>query len=327
MSVSRWPEASGGVPLRQDRWTMSREPQPSLATLRARIREILPAEYQDSYEDIQPVSMGSAGLKYAADGKVAWDEIWGSFCDLAMAGGPPHKGMLLEPGSPAEIAADPERYGHVVAEICRGVTLVTGLAAAAAPAPGWVRVQCPEAGMAEWLVRAITMENVSVRWGGTTIDLPAGPDYRVAKEIKNVITSIAKTHHYWDGHMMPAQNRSIARLFAEMTTESPLVQPALPGDDQADEQQRLCSTMAEAIHEATGLPVSRHAYAGWLGLDCRSVAAAIWMMRALVASNVLSRREDAVLFVPVNPGNDPAGTAVARAVIQVHGFAAAENAL
>ena len=39
--------------------------------------------------------MRAAGLKYDADGKVAWDEIWGSFCDLAMAGGPPHKGKLL----------------------------------------------------------------------------------------------------------------------------------------------------------------------------------------------------------------------------------------
>ena len=71
--------------------------------LEARLKTLLPEEYQDSYEDVQPVSMGSAGLKYGRDGRVAWNEIWGSFCDLAMAGGPPHRGTLLEPATKAEI--------------------------------------------------------------------------------------------------------------------------------------------------------------------------------------------------------------------------------
>ena len=86
--------------------------------------------------------MGSAGLKYDADGKVAWNEIWGSFCDLAMAGGPPHKGTLLEPASAAEIEAEPERHQNVVDEICRGITMVSELAPEASPIPGWVRVEC-----------------------------------------------------------------------------------------------------------------------------------------------------------------------------------------
>jgi len=34
--------------------------------------------------------------------------------------------------------------------------------------------------------------------------------------------------------------------------------------------------------------------------------AAIWRMPALVASNVLSRREETVAFVPANPLSDPA---------------------
>src|SRR4030095_1221803 len=93
----------------------------TLEMLEHRLRTILPKEYQDSYEQVQPVSMGSAGLKCDGDGRVAWDEIWGSFCDLAMAGGPPHKGSLLEPGSPAEIAAQPERHAEVVAEIRRRI--------------------------------------------------------------------------------------------------------------------------------------------------------------------------------------------------------------
>jgi hypothetical protein len=63
--------------------------QTELGTLNQRIRTLLPEQYQDRYEDVQPISMGSAGLKYGRDGMVAWNEMWGSFCDLAMAGGHP----------------------------------------------------------------------------------------------------------------------------------------------------------------------------------------------------------------------------------------------
>src|SRR5262245_41597874 len=96
----------------------------ALEVLELRIKTILPEEYQESYEQLKPVPMRSAGLKFDGDGRVAWDEIWGSFCDLAMAGGPPHKGTLLEPGSADDIDAEPDRYREVVYEICRGVTMV-----------------------------------------------------------------------------------------------------------------------------------------------------------------------------------------------------------
>src|SRR6476469_8241662 len=98
----------------EDRMTFDPE---KFEEFESRLKTILPDEYQDSYDDVQPVSMGSAGLKYDRDGKVAWDEIWGSFCDLAMAGGPPHKGTLLEPAAPEEIEAHPNRYRWVVEEI------------------------------------------------------------------------------------------------------------------------------------------------------------------------------------------------------------------
>ena len=52
---------------------MSFEDRRALEALNYRIRSILPEEYQDSYEEVQPVSMGSAGLKYGVDGRVAWD--------------------------------------------------------------------------------------------------------------------------------------------------------------------------------------------------------------------------------------------------------------
>jgi len=52
--------------------------------------------------------MGAADLTYNEDGSVAWDEMWTGYCELALAGGPPHPGTLLAPVEPAAIAADPE---------------------------------------------------------------------------------------------------------------------------------------------------------------------------------------------------------------------------
>jgi hypothetical protein len=292
--------------------------------LETRLRIVLPETYQDRYEDVQPVSMGSAGLKYGNDGKVAWNEIWGSFCDLAMAGGPPHKGALLEPGMASEIDAQPAAYHEAVEEIRRGIALVTGFAAAASSSPGWVRMDCESHGMAGWLARAITMENISVRCDGAALDLPAGPAYRVAKEVKNVITSVAKTCHYWLEHMGPEQHRNIANLFARMNVASPLIQPAAPGD-QARDPAAVRGAIAAAVRNATGLQASDHAYYGWLGFDCGAVRPAVWMMRALVVSGVLARREGNVLFVPVNAALDPEGTIVAQALARIHRFAVARN--
>lgn len=289
----------------------------TLEVLEARIKTLLPEEYKERYEEVKPVSMGSAGLKFGDDGKVAWDEIWGSFCDLAMAGGPPHKGMLLEPGTPEEIDAEPERYAEVVGEICRGIAMVTGLVADESEHPGWVRVGCDGHGMAEWLVRAIVMENVSARCHGTIVELPAAPRFRLEKEIKNVITSIAKTCHYWAGHMWASQHREISNLFVKIAAAHPLVQA---GNDTATE------SMVKAVEERTGLRVSERRYRGWLGVECPSVRTAIWMMRAMVASNVLARREGTVLFIAVNERTDPGGQRAVETLAGVHGFAFARNA-
>ncbi len=270
--------------------------------------------------------MGSAGLKYGGDGKVAWDEIWGSFCDLAMAGGPPHKGTLLEPGGKEEIATQGDRYREVVDEICRGITLVTGLCAEPSPVAGWIRMYCTSAAMAGWLARAIVMENVSASFKGLALYLPAGPAYRVEKEIKNVVTAVAKTCHYWLEHTSPERQQAIADLFRVMEAESPLVQPPLFDHElRQDGREMLSGAIAESIHQATGLRAASHRYGGWLGLDCGEIRAAIWMMRVLVVSNVLARREGTVVFVPLNPGNDPEGEATVRIFVRAHSFAMARN--
>lgn len=296
----------------------------ALEALDARLKTLLPEAYGDTYETVQPTSMGSAALKYDAGGQVAWDQIWGSFCDLAMAGGPPHKGTLLEPGTEADIDAQFGRYDEVGDEICRGIMMVTGLRAYIAPTPGWIAVTCPTDSMAAWLVRAIVMENVAARRRGAILELPAAPHFRLEKEIKNVITVVAKTCHYWVGHMPREQQQSIAGLFDRMTNELPFIEPDLSSPGSAGGREPG-ATLASRIHRDTGLPESNRRYPGWLGVECASVGVAVWMMRALVASNVLSRREGTVLFLPVNPATDPRGSIVADAVALVYRCASARG--
>ena len=146
--------------------------------------------------------MGAAPLYYDEKGQVAWDQMWTNFCDLALAGGPPHRGTLLEPVSPAEIHADPEGYERVTTEMKRGLELITRLPVLRNNQVGWIGLQCTDEEMALWLLRAIVVENVCVRREGNVLWLPAGPAFQLEKEIKNVITVVAKTHHYWTEHAL-----------------------------------------------------------------------------------------------------------------------------
>ena len=127
-------------------------------------------------------------------------------------------------------------------------------------------MQCHNTTMADWLMRAIVMENVAARSSGVMLYLPAAPHFRIEKEVKNVVTVIAKTAHYWMGHMSRSQKTLIADLFRTMSMESPLIEPPIDG------------------------------WSTWRGVECASVAAAVWMMRALVAFNVVvaARAADAV---------------------------------
>jgi hypothetical protein len=184
--------------------------------------------------------------------------------------------------------------------------------------------------MAAWLLRAIVMENVSARADGRVLDLPAAPAYRIEKEIKNVVTVVAKTCHYWSGHMRPVQQRVIGQVFDAMHQESPLIVPASPGGDGGSDDgeadsvgEAAFASLSEAIARGTGLAIASHRYAGWLGIACPSVRVAVWMMRMVVAGNVLARREGTVLFVPVNPAQDADGRRVAGVVARVHRLAVA----
>jgi len=131
---------------------------------------LLPPRYWNGAA-VSAAPMATAPLVYDADGEVAWDAIWGHddasqpFCDLALAGGPPHRGILLESVDPAEVLAEPDGYARVIHELARGLRMVTGLDAVTDASPGWIGLICTDEAMAAWLLRAILVENVVVRRG------------------------------------------------------------------------------------------------------------------------------------------------------------------
>jgi sirohydrochlorin cobaltochelatase len=178
-----------------------------LHELETRMAAMLPPRYRAPGGQVSPAPMGAVEVQKDAEGRVAWDAMWQGFCELALAGGPPHRGTLLEPVTREEAAADPQGQAAVVAELARGIRMVTGLETLDGP-PGWIGVACESEEMAVWLMRAVLVENVMARREGTTLYLPAGPRFSVAGEIKNVITAVAKTHHYWTQH---AAARAAAR--------------------------------------------------------------------------------------------------------------------
>lgn len=144
--------------------------------------------------------MAAADLVWGADGKVAWNQVWDDFCNLAMAGGPPHRSTLLEPPAPEDVLARPDDQSRVLDELSRALHLVTGWPVRRDASSGWIGLDCPDDDAAVWLLRAILTENVAAWREGSALYLPAGPNFRVGHEIMNVVTAVAKTHHDWSEH-------------------------------------------------------------------------------------------------------------------------------
>ncbi len=155
----------------------------------------------------QAAPMPAAPMKYKEDGSVDWGNMWDSFCVLAKAGGPPHRGEMLR--RPEVVDAAAVGYETAVAEIVRGIFEVSGLQAAVAK-EGWIRVQCPEQGQAGWLAEAICTENVEAYAEGDGLFVPVADSYTLKGEIKSVITAVAKTTHYWEEHLPLEVKRALA---------------------------------------------------------------------------------------------------------------------
>lgn len=132
------------------------------------------------------------------DGRPDWGAMWTTFCDLALYGGPPHRGPEQALRAPAAPASDSSP--EMLAELERGILETTGLEAGPA-GPGLIAVRCESPRMAAWLCAAIILENVDARAEGEQLLLPAGPEFRLEDQVKSVITVVAKTHHYWREHL------------------------------------------------------------------------------------------------------------------------------
>jgi hypothetical protein len=142
--------------------------------------------------------MAAAPFVWRADGRPDWRAMWSSFCELALFGGPPHRG----PDNPLH-AVKPTDDGagttDAVAEIRRGIWETTGLFAEPAE-PGWLAVTCSSPKMAAWLCATIILENVDARVEEERLLVPADPSFTLEDQVKSVITVVAKTHHYWTAH-------------------------------------------------------------------------------------------------------------------------------
>jgi hypothetical protein len=83
---------------------------------------------------------------------------------------------------------------------------------------------------------------------------------------------------------------SVGVRFQLMEKEFPLLEPAWLGLDFPPESQLAAKKeLAEGIERLLKLPTAGTECFGRLGVECPKVPAVIWMMRAMVASNVLSR--------------------------------------
>jgi len=47
----------------------------------------------------------------------------------------------------------------------------------------------------------------TLRWEDRVLYLPAGPRFGLASEVRNVITALAKSHHYWIEHVAASADR------------------------------------------------------------------------------------------------------------------------
>jgi len=150
----------------------------------------------------QVATMSSADFVWRADGRPDWQSMWQGFCELALYGGPPHRGtesrLLAPSGDQATMTPAP---GGAIEEICRGIRETTGLSAALVE-PGWLAVECNSRAMAVWMAASIILENVEARFDGFRLLVPASDDFAIKDQVKSVITVVAKTHHYWIEHVL-----------------------------------------------------------------------------------------------------------------------------
>ncbi len=170
---------------------------------------IEPQPGDDPIEELQPIAsrnvpMPAGDIVLASDGRPDWGATWQSFCELALFGGPPHRGEDSALRAVADEAAPVEDF-DAIAEIRRGIYLTTGLFSEPAEQPGWLAITCRSSKQAAWMCACILLENVGARLDEEMrLLVPAHPSFTLTDQVKSVVTVVAKVHHYWDQHALLA---------------------------------------------------------------------------------------------------------------------------
>lgn len=157
---------------------------------------------------LKTATMSAAPFVWREDGRPDWAEMWTGFCELALYGGPPHRGEAQTLRAPdagraqtATVSEQPWDGFDPMTEIRRGIWETAGLFAEPAEDPGWMVITCGSRKMAAWLAASIIIENVDARCEEERLYVPACRDFHLKNEVKSVITVVAKTHHYWQAHI------------------------------------------------------------------------------------------------------------------------------
>lgn len=149
--------------------------------------------------------MSAAPFVMRDDGRPDWGSMWQAFCDLALHGGPPHRGeadaLGLPTVSPESIVAD-----EMIDEVCRGIYETTRLTAVPSPG-GWLAIRCDSRKMAAWLAAVIILENVEARFDDDWLFVPGDAGFHLKDQVKSIITVVAKCHHYWQQHVSASAPR------------------------------------------------------------------------------------------------------------------------
>ena len=242
---------------------------------RAGCGPFFPRMYQDSYEDVQPVSMGSAGLKYGArrhrwrgtrsgERSATWRWPAARRTRARCSNRAPRRHRR---------AARPLRGGRrkrsAAASRWRPISTARPVARARLGARDLSQRRRWPAGCC-----ARSSWRTSPRSArGRRSTFPPRRTFGSRKRSRTSSPSSPRPATTGLGHMPCAQQRAIADLFATMAEESPLVEPALASDDGAEPSARRTVAPAWlrsiARHRAAPAP---HRYAGWLGVECPTCA-------------------------------------------------------
>jgi hypothetical protein len=127
------------------------------------------------------LAMGRVGAMAAADASLE--------ADLASAPISPQAALLVEPVPAAEAQAQHDQQTTVLATLSRGLHLLTGLPVVESPVPGWIGIRVPDP---IFMLRAVVVQGILSRRRGDVLWLPAGPAFAMRREIRSVLTAVAK---------------------------------------------------------------------------------------------------------------------------------------